>query len=176
MQRVAMMWRSSCCWCPRKCIINRADASCLTLNVYCYSIAPTLGAQGGSRLSPAYKHTGKRRPTKYETKWKTKQIDKGTLLVHVSGIRYQVLNAEKDPSMKKVERRNAWNFSTVGGWRKYFGVQTGNRRKEGTRENEKQSGGWRRSFSEHKKNATPPKSYEWTTKKEENRQKNNTAI
>ena len=52
--------------------------------------------------------------------------------------------------MKKAEGRNAWKFTTAGGWRRSFSVRTGNRRKEETREKEQQPGGWRRSFSEHK--------------------------
>ena len=38
-----------------------------------------------------------------------------------------------------------------------FNVQTGNRRKEGTREKKKQLGGWRRYFHEHKKLKLPQK-------------------
>ena len=53
--------------------------------------------------------------------------------------------------MKKSERRNAWKISTAGDWQISFSVQTGNRRKQGTRVKEQQPGGWRRSFSEHQK-------------------------
>ena len=85
----------------------------------------------------------------------------------MSGIRYQVLNAEKDPNIKRVEGRNAWKISTAGGWRRYFSVQAGNRREEGTRGKEQNGGRGRRSFSEH--NKTTPKKL-WVDIKEKRKE------
>ena len=47
-----------------------------------------------------------------------------------------------------------------------FSVQIGNSREEGTRENEQQLGGWRISFSEHKKNDPLKATREQQRKKE----------
>ena len=68
--------------------------------------------------------------------------------------RYQVPDSqhrERSKHEKSGRKEGATNLisGTVAG--RYFSVQTGNRRKEGTREKERQPGGWRRSLSEHKK-------------------------
>ena len=88
----------------------------------------TPGAQG-SWLSPDNKTQKNKR--------KKKKNSEGTLLLHVvTGTRCQVLNPEKDPNFKRVQGRNARKISTAGGWWRYFSVQAGNSREEGTCENE----------------------------------------
>ena len=63
----------------------------------------------------------------------------------------------KIPLTNKAEGRNAWQISTSGEWRSSISVQTGNRRKEGTREPGQQPEERQRSFCEQKKGDNPQK-------------------
>ena len=79
--------------------------SYLMFSIYCYSIAPTLEAQGG-RLPPANKIQESTDQQNIKTKRKTNQISKECYLyvLPVSGSRYSTHSSE---STKNVEERNA---------------------------------------------------------------------
>ena len=117
------------------CIINRCDGSYLIFNV-----TPSLLPLGHRVVGSHQQTKHKKAQTNQNTKTKRKTIRKTKeRYMYVAGSRYST--QRKRPNMKKAEGRNAWKISTAGGWQISFSVQTGNRRKEGTREKEQQPGG-----------------------------------
>ena len=146
----------------RLSIINRYHVSYLRSNIYCCSIAPTLQVLGalGSGLSLASKNT----KTKRNTRKKNEGTLRGTLVVHVTGIRYQALNAEKDPNIKKWEEQTREGEAREKtqqprGGRHILAYKRKNRRKEGMREKEQQPGDGG-DFSANTIEKLPPQSHE----------------